>query len=77
MTRGRNRKRHRSLRESTHENDHSQTGQGEEIGTPPAQRTSTRRGRPEDFTEMNLSNTAHGRQNPRVNSKKNRFRGRG
>jgi hypothetical protein len=36
MTRGRSRKRHQSLRKSTDENDHSQTGQGEEIGTPPA-----------------------------------------
>ncbi len=29
-----------------------------------------RRGRPEEFTEMNPSNTGHGRQNPSVNSKK-------
>ncbi len=29
-----------------------------------------RRGRAEDFTEMNSSNTGHGRQNPSVNSKK-------
>jgi hypothetical protein len=29
-----------------------------------------RRGRPEDFTEMNQSNTGHIRQNPSVNSKK-------
>ncbi len=36
MTRGRSRKRHQSLRKSTDENDHSQTGQGEEIATPPA-----------------------------------------
>jgi hypothetical protein len=56
MTRGRSRKRHRSSRKSTDENYHSQTGQGEEIATPPAQRTSPRRGRPEEFTEMNSSN---------------------
>jgi hypothetical protein len=56
MTRGRSRKRHQSSRKSTDENDHSQTGQGEEIATPPAQRTSPRRGRPEVFTEMNPSN---------------------
>jgi hypothetical protein len=70
MARGRSRKRHQSLRKSTDENDHYQTGQGEEIGTPPAQCTSCRRGRPEEFTEMNPSNTGHGRQNPSVNSKK-------
>jgi hypothetical protein len=70
MTRGRSRKSHRSLRKSTDENYHFQTGQGEEIGTPPAQCTSPRRGRPEEFTEMNPSNTYHGRQNPSVNSKK-------
>jgi hypothetical protein len=70
MTRGRSRKRHQSLRKSTDENDHFQTGQGEEIGTPPAQCTSHRRGRPEDFTEMNPSNTDHGRKNHSVNSKK-------
>ncbi len=58
------------MRKSTDENDHSQTGQGEEIGTSPAQHTSPRRGRTEDFTEMNPSNTGHGRQNPSVNSKK-------
>jgi hypothetical protein len=34
MTRGRRRKRHQSSRKSTDENDHSQTGQGEEIATP-------------------------------------------
>ncbi len=70
MTIGRSRKRHRSSRKSTDENDHSQTGQGEKIVTPPAQRTNTRRGRPEEFTEMNPRNTGHGRQNPSVNFKK-------
>jgi hypothetical protein len=70
MTRGRSRKRHQSLRKSSDENDHFQTGQGEEIATPPAQCTSLRRGRPEEFTGMNPSNTGHGRQNPSVNSKK-------
>jgi hypothetical protein len=44
MTRGRSRKINQSSRKSTDENDHSQTGQGEEIATPPAQRTSPRRG---------------------------------
>ncbi len=48
---GRGRKRYRTPRKSTGENDHSQSGQGEEIATPPAQRTSPRRG-----TEMNSSN---------------------
>ncbi len=67
MTRGRSQKRHRSSRKSN-ENDHSQTGQGVEIASPPAQHISSRRGRPEDFTEMNPSNTGHGRQNPSVNS---------
>jgi hypothetical protein len=71
MTKGRSKKRHQSLRKSTDENDHFQTGQGEEIDTPPAQfTTSPRRGRPEEFTDMNPSNTGHGRQNPSVNSKK-------
>ncbi len=56
MTKGRSRKRHESSRKSTDENDHSQTGQGEENATPPAQHTSPRRGRPEELTEMNLSN---------------------
>jgi hypothetical protein len=51
MTRGRSRKRHQSSRKSTDGNDHSQTGQGEEIVTPPAQCTSPRRG-----IEMNSSN---------------------
>ena len=51
MTRGRSQKRYQTSRTSTDENDHSQTGQGEEIATPPAQRTSPRRG-----TEMNSSN---------------------
>jgi hypothetical protein len=56
MTRGRSRNRHRSSRKSTDENDHSQTGQGEEIATPPAQHTSPRRGIPEELTEMNPGN---------------------
>ncbi len=56
MTRGRSRKRHQSSRKSTEENDHSQTGQGEEIATPPAQRTRPRRRGTEVFTEMNPSN---------------------
>ncbi len=60
MTRGRSRKRHQTSRKSTDENDYVQTGQGEEIGTPPAQCTSPRRERPEEFTEMNPSNTGHG-----------------
>ncbi len=51
MTRGRSWKRHWTSRKSTDENDHSQTGQSEEIATPPARRTSPRRG-----TEMNSSN---------------------
>jgi hypothetical protein len=76
MTRGRSRKRHQSLRKSIDENDHFLTGQGEEIGTPPEKCTSSRRRRPEEFTEMNPSNTGHGRQNPSVNSKKEtRFKG--
>jgi hypothetical protein len=61
MTRDRSQKRYRTSRKSTDENVHSQTHQGEEIATPPARRTSPRRGRPEDFTEMNPSNTGHGR----------------
>jgi hypothetical protein len=36
MTRGRIRKKKQTSRKSTDENDHSQTGQGEEIATPPA-----------------------------------------
>jgi hypothetical protein len=52
LTRGRSRKRYQSSRKITDENDHSQTGQGEEIATPPARHTSPRR-----RTEMNLSNT--------------------
>jgi hypothetical protein len=52
MTRGRSRNRYQSSRKSTDENDHSQTGQGEEFATPPAQRTNPRRG-----TEMNSSNS--------------------
>jgi hypothetical protein len=32
---------------------------------------SPRKGRPEDFTELNPSNTGHIRQNPSINSKKN------
>jgi hypothetical protein len=51
MTRGRSRKKKRNLSKSADENVHSQTGQGEEIATPPNQRTSPRRG-----TEMNSSN---------------------
>ncbi len=47
---GRGRKRYRTPRKSTDENDHSQIGQGEEIATPPAQRTSPRR-----ETEVNSS----------------------
>jgi hypothetical protein len=70
MTRGRTQKRHQSSRKITDENDHSQTGHGEAIATPPAQHISPRRGRPADFTEMNSSITGHGRQNPSVNSKK-------
>ncbi len=58
------------MRKSIDENDHFQTGQGEEIGTPLARCTSPRRGRPEDFTEVNPSNTGHGRKNPSVYSKK-------
>jgi hypothetical protein len=50
MTRGRSRKRYQTSRKSTGENNHSQTGQGVEIATPPARRTSPRRG-----TEMNSS----------------------
>ncbi len=48
---GRGRKRYQTPRKITSENDHSQSGQGEEIATPPARRTSPRRG-----TEMNSSN---------------------
>jgi hypothetical protein len=66
MTRGKSQKRYRTSKKSRYENDHSQTQQGEEIATPPAQCTSLRRGRPEDFTEMNPSNIGHGRQNPSV-----------
>jgi hypothetical protein len=57
MTRGRSRIRHQSSRKSTDENDHSQTGQGEEIANPQAQCTSPIRGRPEEFREINSSNT--------------------
>jgi hypothetical protein len=49
MTKGR--KRYRTPRKSTDENDRSQSGQGEEIATPPARCTSPRRG-----TEMNSYN---------------------
>ena len=56
MTKGRSQKRYQTSRKSTDENDHSQTQQGEEIATPPAQCTSPRRGRPEEFIEMNPSN---------------------
>ncbi len=48
---GRGRKRYQTPRKSTDENDHSQSGQGEETATPPAQCISPRRG-----TEMNSSN---------------------
>jgi hypothetical protein len=54
---GRGRKRHQTSNKSTGENDHSQTGQSKEIALPPAQRTNPRRRRPEEFTEMNSSNT--------------------
>ncbi len=57
MTRGRSRKRSQTSRKSTDENVDSQTGQGEEIATPPARCTSPRRGRPEEFIEMNPSNS--------------------
>jgi hypothetical protein len=56
MTRGRGRKQKCGSSKSTDENDNSQTRQGEEIATPPAQCTSPRRGRPEELTEMNPSN---------------------
>jgi hypothetical protein len=56
MTRGRSRKKKRSSSKSTDKNDHSQTGHGEEIATPLAQRTSPRKERPEELTEMNPSN---------------------
>jgi hypothetical protein len=56
MSRGRSRKRHQTSKKNTDEIDHSQTGQGEEIATPPAQRTSPRRGIWEEFTEMKPSN---------------------
>jgi hypothetical protein len=56
MTRGRSRKRHQASKKSTDENDLSQLGEDEEIAIPPAQCTSPRRGRPEEFTEMNPSN---------------------
>jgi hypothetical protein len=36
MTRGRSRKKKQTSRKSTDENIYSQTGQGEEIATPPA-----------------------------------------
>jgi hypothetical protein len=48
---GKGRKRYRTPKKSTGENDYSQSGQGEEIATPPAQCTSPRRG-----TETNSSN---------------------
>ncbi len=56
MTRGRSRKRYQTSRRSIDENVHSQTWQGEEIATPPAQCTSPRRGWPDEFIEMNPSN---------------------
>ncbi len=51
MTKGRSRKKHSTLRKSTDKNDHSQSGQGEEIATLPDQHRSPRRG-----AEMNSSN---------------------
>jgi hypothetical protein len=36
MTRDRSRKKYRTPKKSTDENDHFQSGQGEEIATPPA-----------------------------------------
>jgi hypothetical protein len=57
MTRGRSRKKKRGSSKKTDENDHFQTGQGEEIGTPPARCTSPRRWKPKKFTEMIQSNT--------------------
>jgi hypothetical protein len=56
MTKGRSRKKKLSSRKSSDENDHSQLSQGKEIVTHLAQCTSPRRGRPEDFTEINPSN---------------------
>jgi hypothetical protein len=56
MTRGRSRKKKHGPSKSTDKNDHSQSGQGEEIATPSAQCTSPRNRRPEDLTEMNPSN---------------------
>jgi hypothetical protein len=57
MTRGRSRKKKCSSRKSSDENDYSQTGQGEEIATPPtARHANPRRGRPEELTEMNPNN---------------------
>jgi hypothetical protein len=50
MTRGRTRKKYRTPRRSTDDNNYSQSGQGKTIATPPAQCTSPRRG-----TEMNSS----------------------
>jgi hypothetical protein len=50
MTRGRSRKKYRTPRKNTNKKDHSHSGQGEEIATPPAQCASPRRG-----TEMNSS----------------------
>ncbi len=75
MTRSRSQKRHCSSRKSPDENDHSHTGQGEEIATPPAQHMIPRRGRPINFTKMNTSNTGHGygRQNHSLNFKKNQI----
>jgi hypothetical protein len=52
MTRDRSRKKKCGPSKSRDENDHSQTIQGEEIATPPAQCTSPRRGRPEELTEI-------------------------
>jgi hypothetical protein len=65
MTRGRSRKKKQTSRKSTDENNHSQSGQGEEIATPPAQRTSPRRGRPEKFIELNPNNPLQSEE-PRI-----------
>jgi hypothetical protein len=56
MIGGRSRKKKLSSSNFTDENDHSQTGQGEKIATPPAHCTSVRKGRLEELTEMNPSN---------------------
>jgi hypothetical protein len=56
MTRGRSRKKKRGSSNRADENDHSQSRQDEEIAIPPAQCTSSIRGRPEELTEINPSN---------------------